>query len=68
MKKILSLVVLVAATAMISCCGNKAKKADCPADCPVVECPADCQGCPAAPAPEAAPEALAEAPAEAPAQ
>ena len=67
MKKILSLVVLFAATAMISCCGNNTKKADCPAaaECPATECPAECPGCPAEAAPaEAAPETPAEAPAQ----
>ena len=69
MKKILALVVLFAATAMISCCGNNAKKAECPAaaECPAVECPADCCGAPAEAAPEAPAEAAPEAAPEAPA-
>lgn len=58
MKKILSLMVLAAASvAMVSCC-DAPKKAEAPADAACVECVE------AAPAPEAAP---AEAPAEAPA-
>ncbi|MBQ5855599.1 MAG: hypothetical protein IIW50_07360 [Alistipes sp.] len=65
MKKILSLVVLAAAVAMVSCAGNNNKKCDkaCePAACEQCEKAPECQGCPAA---EAAP--AAEAPVEAPA-
>ncbi|MBQ7856489.1 MAG: hypothetical protein IJ348_05180 [Alistipes sp.] len=64
MKKILSLVVLFAATAMISCCGNNAKKAE--ASC-CEGCKTECAACPSAEGCEAAAPA-AEAPAEAPAQ
>lgn len=55
MKKILSLVVLAAAVAMVSCAGNNNKKCDkaCePAACEQCEKAVECQGCPAA---EAAP-------------
>lgn len=63
MKKILSMVVLAAAFAMVGCCGTADKKA-CETPC---EQPASCEQCEAAPA-EAPVEAPAEAPVEAPAE
>ncbi len=71
MKKILSLVVLVAAVAMVSCIGNNNKKSNAcePAACEQCceqscEKPAECAGCPCEAAPEAAPAEVApEAPA-----
>lgn len=66
MKKILSLVVVVAAVAMVSCAGNNTKKAE--ATCEPAAC-AQCDEaatCPEAAAPAA--EAPAEAPAEVPAE
>lgn len=67
MKKILSLVVLVAAVAMVSCAGNNNKKANAcdPAACEqCCEKPAECTECPCEAAPEAAPvEVAPEAPA-----
>ena len=59
MKKILSLVVLVAAVAMVSCAGNNNKKSNTcePAACEqCCEKPAECAGCPC----EAPAEAAAE--------
>jgi hypothetical protein len=76
MKKILSLVVLVAAVAMVSCAGNNNKKSDACCDkaaCEQCEKAPECAGCPAeadAPAAECAncPDCAKEAPAPAAAE
>ena len=79
MKKILSLVVLVATFAMVGClCNNNKKSATCEkAACEQCEKAPECAGCPAEAAPEAAapaaectncPDCAKEAPAPAPAE
>ena len=75
MKKILSLVVLVAAVAMVGCCGGQKKAEDkgcscCPkTECAQPACPQGEKNCAECPQKATCPQAQAEAaPAETPAQ